>query len=326
MKRLLIVAAIAVIAAPALAGPDILPVTGVNQVAYEVVNGKLTPTTPDALRYGNLVWASNASTGYYSSCYDTQDTFLDWGDTSGTYTINGFGNAYAVPTTMTLPKRITVIVRYWADDDGFNSNGRQYMAGFAIINCPTTNAQGYNGWIITVDLEGTGYEFSIAGNDLDGDTLNDFSYNYWFQNVPTPAAAVGPIISGDANQILQAPGQYDAFDSYSDPNLKPLSYVGSWYFGGTPFAQFWCELYADTNVPYHCPNPGGSGKYCQADIDVAQDCIVNLPDLSKLLANYNTTSGATRLQGDVAPHPAGDGAVNLADLSMLLAQYNDNCN
>ena len=30
--------------------------------------------------------------------------------------------------------------------------------------------------------------------------------------------------------------------------------------------------------------------------------------------NFGTPSGATRADGDVAPHPAGDGAVNLDDL------------
>ncbi|MFQ5805963.1 MAG: hypothetical protein ACE5I3_05890 [Phycisphaerae bacterium] len=70
-----------------------------------------------------------------------------------------------------------------------------------------------------------------------------------------------------------------------------------------------------------CPNPGGSGNYCTADIANA-DCLVNLADLAQLLAHYGMTSGATHEDGDLD----GDADVDLADLAGLLAQYGDDCN
>ena len=79
-----------------------------------------------------------------------------------------------------------------------------------------------------------------------------------------------------------------------------------------------------------CPNRGEHGKYCSADIDGSDDCIVNLADLARLLSNYPCTSGCTHEMGDVSPHdpncPAGDGLIGLADLAELLSQYGDNCN
>lgn len=75
-----------------------------------------------------------------------------------------------------------------------------------------------------------------------------------------------------------------------------------------------------------CPSPGESGYYCNADIDGSNDCLVMLNDLAQLLAHYGTTSGATRMMGDVNPPPNGDGDVDLSDLALLLAQYGDDCN
>jgi hypothetical protein len=51
--------------------------------------------------------------------------------------------------------------------------------------------------------------------------------------------------------------------------------------------------------------------------DASQDSTVNFTDLSKLLAHYGTTSGASWSQGDFN----SDGAVNFSDLSILLASY-----
>jgi len=74
-----------------------------------------------------------------------------------------------------------------------------------------------------------------------------------------------------------------------------------------------------------CPNPGGSGNYCTADIDGSGDCVVDLADLAQLLSHYGITSGATPEQGDIDP-PDGDGDVDLGDLAALLSQYGDDCN
>jgi len=55
--------------------------------------------------------------------------------------------------------------------------------------------------------------------------------------------------------------------------------------------------------------------------DVDHVCQVGLADLSALLTNYGTASGATRAQGDLD----GDGDVELANLSALLTVYGTEC-
>jgi hypothetical protein len=174
---------------------------------------------------------------------------------------------------------------------------------------------------VTVDLGAADLGFTIDGSDLDADGLMDFGYSYYFPHLDSgqPPRNTGPALAGDPNGTASgADGYFDAFArSASDPNM---AYVGTFWVGG----QFAMELF-EGNRPA-CPSPGASGKYCFADI-AGEVCVVDLADLSQLLANFGTTSGATRWDGDIDPaFPAGDGDVDLGDLAELLSQYGDDCN
>ena len=70
------------------------------------------------------------------------------------------------------------------------------------------------------------------------------------------------------------------------------------------------NAYMPTDADYQAagpPQPAVPG-------DTDGDGDVDLDDLFAVRNNFGTSSGATRADGDVAPHPAGDGAVNLDDL------------
>ncbi|MFQ5807660.1 MAG: hypothetical protein ACE5I3_14540, partial [Phycisphaerae bacterium] len=312
MRCLVIVAAIGMIAAPAFASPELLPVKGTHYATYKAATGELTPT-PGPVRFGLPVWSSINDTGWYFGSYKYDWVLLDWGDIAGPQDIGGFQFAYA--TEMVLPDRLDTIMWFYAEDNGWNSYGRVPLAGFTIADLPTGDPGGqWNGWIVTVDI--AGLEFTIDGSDLDADGLTDFSYTYWFQGPPA-GDATGPHISGMENDP-QAPGSESAFDGYltNDPNNgSPDIYTGTWWYGpppDNPFAQHYLELYEGNapNEPNGCPNPGGSGKFCFADIDGSGDCIVGLADLAQLLSNYGMTTGATQADGDLEPAPPnGDGDV-----------------
>ncbi len=55
--------------------------------------------------------------------------------------------------------------------------------------------------------------------------------------------------------------------------------------------------------------------------DLNGDGLVDLVDLTTLLANFGTPSGAARAQGDLD----GDGDVDLSDLATLLSQFGSVC-
>jgi hypothetical protein len=169
-----------------------------------------------------------------------------------------------------------------------------------------------------------GFDFTLAGADLDDDGLVDFGYTYWFDDMDVPNSQTGPVVVAPGPMAL---GAEDAFDVFSDPNLLPAAYVSTYWFGGDPFAQFYLALWG---LSPWCPYPGASGNYCSADIDCGWypcDCIVGLGDLGVLLATYGLCPG------DPGYNPAanlndhdGTGCINLADLGVLLAQYGDDCN
>jgi len=328
MRHVILIAALAFVVAPVLAGPDVQPVTGMRHAVLNLATGEISPAT-GAERYGDSVWAATQRSGYYyvQHYYGPGTTTLDWGDIEGPQIIGGFAMSYA--TDVVLPELMDCVLMFFADENGFDSVDRVYLAGFDVTDLPTGDPAGaWNGWTVTLDLEASGLNFTIDGQDLDTFPGMDFGYTYWFHNyTPTTNNYTGPTIAGDPNVIPQtAPGIEDAFDKFADPNLETL--LGTYTFTGI-FAQFYMELFEGfpPNI-VGCPEPGGSGNYCWADIDCGEppcDCIVSLADLAQLLGNYGTASGAAHGDGDVDPVD-GDGDVDLADLAALLAQYGDDCN
>ncbi len=118
-----------------------------------------------------------------------------------------------------------------------------------------------------------------------------------------------------ANQMLPPPETETEFSNPGNRNNGTEEYD----FGTLTGDQFVCYTLTE---PEGCPNPGGSGNFCTADIDGSGNCLVGLNDLAQLLGNYGTTSGASHDDGDLD----GDGDVDLSDLAALLGQYGDDCN
>jgi len=326
MRITLLLGAIAVIAAPTVAGP-VLPITGTRHAVYDLNTGTTEQWTD---RYGDSIWAATQRSGYYFAqmSYGAGTTTLDWGDIDDTWAIDGFAISYG--TDVVLPERLDCVFWFFANENGFNSTERVPLAGFELSDLPTADPAGaWDGWTITPDLMLSGEAFSITGPDLDADGLTDFGYTYWFTNyTPTAENNTGPTIAGDPNAIPQtAPGIEDVFDQFADPNLSV--YVDTYWFGGESFAQFYLELFG-----WLIPDPPCPSGYYTADIDCGShpcDCVVGLADLAQLLAHYGMTENATHGMGDVdcwyeEGQCWGDGDVDLADLAVLLSQYGDDCN
>ncbi len=71
----------------------------------------------------------------------------------------------------------------------------------------------------------------------------------------------------------------------------------------------------------HCGIDNFTLSVCNLMADLNSDGVVDLSDLTTLLANFGRQSGASHTDGDLN----GDSAVSLADLAALLAQFGTAC-
>jgi hypothetical protein len=349
MKRLIIVAAIAVIAAPAFAGSDVFPIDGVKYMNYNAATGEMTQATPETRRVGATIWGVGEPIGlgyFWGQSYDTGDAGGDWGDIAIGSVVGGMEFS-SFMNSMDQDGDVWVLILYYEEDNGFGDAGKVYTAGIIIDNVPANNhgPSQYWGYIWRVELDSAN-PIILDGSDLDGDGLGDFGY-WMFCSGRTPGGLHGPGIWDralvDPNALPpEAPGVEDAIDAYADPNyntgvlaanIDPNN-VNAAYTGSGTFTNAWGQVHQVLFAPV-CPNRGDAGRYCQGDIAVPPDCIVGLADLGALLSNYGCTSDpngpdvCTLAMGDIDPYDEwfpGDGDVDLSDLGEMLFQYGDDCN
>jgi hypothetical protein len=349
MRRLFIVAAICVIAAPAIASPDLLRYSMAGTLNYDLETGQAIPANGERV-LGPHIWGPTTRSGWFSSMpLAGNDIWLDWADLGDKgYNVGGFGWSYA---TNANHGSIDLLLAFYGDDNGWNNtdaNGNPIAQRHILIVWSLTGLNGtitpanrsnYWGWTYRGEVN---TPWTMSANDVDGDGLGDFSYTYWFdmtalEGPPSdPSPIVGPVIAGYPNTD-DIPGAEDVFDIFNEPNYVPqpgyidpnlTHYIGTYWFGGVIYAQFYMELFAPG-----CPNRGEAGRYCTADIDGSFDCIVSLSDLAQLLGNYgcgvDPNDICTQAMGDIDPYDRwfpGDGVIGLGDLAELLGQYGDNCN
>jgi hypothetical protein len=312
MKRLLIVAAICAIVAPTFASPEVLPamkVKGYTTVGYNLATGETYPLPPQE-RFGRQMWWGGFGSGYFYGQY-----------------ISVIGSQ--TPSTPGTDLSMT----WWWDDNGFNTTTRVGAYRLILVNMPGLPyaPPGWgSGWTFAIDYQTFGWIPVLDGNDLDADGLSDFGYSYWFLQVPASTVVLGTLIGPYWPIGTETGGAEDAFDLYADPNL--VTYYSTYWFGGSPFAQFMAQ-YNNTDCPNAGTTPPGVLDFCYTDIFPVGsngDCIINISDLGQLLPNYSNDPNAPATQtfftGDVFPKFFGDGIVNISDLGQMLAQYNDNCN
>ena len=338
MKRLLLLMAVGLLAAPALAGSEVVPIDGVaGYLNFNAATGEVTPATAETRRVGPPVW--EASYDYVNYFWGAQpflgEASLEWADLAIGQGVGGFGFSQFTNSQSTSGDLFAIFL-FYEEENGWDSAGRVYEAGYVIANIPgsTHTPTEYWGYIWAVEV---GTPFVLDGSDLDGDTLGDWGY-WMFLSGQDNGCRHGPGIAGliDPNNLPpECHGVEDVFDRWLDPaynngpnNVDPNNLGaadGTYWFQGPPvFSQWHFVLYAPV-----CPNRGDAGRYCEADIDGSYDCIVSLADLAQLLGNYGMTTGATLMDGDVDPYDEwfpGDGDVDLADLAELLSQYGDDCN
>jgi hypothetical protein len=298
----------------AQAGGEIVPAQLAGEMRYDEVLGRVG-TAPLSRSDTPALWSVADLTGD-AFVGPEGYTFLDWGDIEAGLPIGLLAFTYVTNSQATAGDN-QILLCIYSNENGWNSTGRQLVAGYSIENIPgsTHSPSEYWGYLWRIAPWSS---FVIDGDDLDGDGLVDFGYSIRNQRLRSRGSQGGVRIAGptDPERPQYSAGIEDAFDLFSGDN-----YLGAYDFGGDPFAQLYFELYAPS-----CSNTPIGGGGCPGDLNF--DCMVDLSDLATLLANYGVSEGAVWWEGDISPerHPLpGDGSVDLSDLAALLSNYGTNC-
>jgi len=286
----------------------------VNAATGEVVR------TTSASRIGTLYWQNDDIAGscnfFYGQDRPTRDTVatgrvkfgsgvVHWGDVAGGADVNGYDTAYAsnvgcdtLGTGVTGFNLINVFIDDYDGDLDPGGSGATGIVGFILEGVAggdcTLGTTLFQGWIYTVDLEGSGFEFNWGATDLDGDGLHDFAYSYEFEQLQATAKGicgpflVRPLSLGGAGSATGCPDAHDWFNVGADLS----DYVGAFWFGGgdcavpRPYSSFLMNLYGT-----------GGGDPCDA-IDYNEDGLIDFGDYLEFLNRFDAQDPSADLNGD----------------------------
>ena len=209
-------------------------VAGVRSKAIDVFGNSTAWPRSGAPDYGGSIYNNNAISAYWGS-QDVGYIALDWGklldqgNMLDDEVVDGFNFKYG--TSNLDPAGETYSVYYFDSCTGWGNLGVQ-ESGFLFTGLPNAYGlpslpPGY-GWVwgITVDLEGSGYEFLLGA---------DHGVGLVLESTPLmggTGSAIGSPSNMNGNGFT---GTEDAFDIY----FQNGTYNGTWYFGGAPNWATW---------------------------------------------------------------------------------------
>jgi hypothetical protein len=227
MRRALLLCALLAFVVPVMADPVPMAVEGaVDLGTYDMATGQW-----NGGRFGPTVaWDCTVGTGYFYNSMTAPSVEQDWGDLTAATTVNGFNVGFATNATA-----LDLCVWFYEGTTGYGVAGNP-VTGFTI---PISGLPGGGYWGITadIDLEG-GNEFNLPAGD--------WGYSYAFHNA-VGATGYGPLLTTAGPDPVGAPGIEDVWDKYADSGtcepVTNLTLLGTYWFGGSPFAQYHMRLY-----------------------------------------------------------------------------------
>ena len=210
----------------------------VTEYDYDLATGTITKTLPGPAS-APLVVYDNTFTNNFFFTPGPGVKVMDWGNvtTSGHNCITDFSFAYATDFIGT----VDLAVHFTSgaiDTLGFCELGSA-LPSFLFTGLPGSVAGEVVANAFNVNLSGSGDCFDLPDGDV--------GYAYEFFDTDT-----GPLLIGPPNEA----GVSNAFDRY---DLSDVC-LGTFFFGGTPFASFWMELTGHQSYeafPSTCVGAGG---------------------------------------------------------------------
>ncbi|MCC6677561.1 MAG: hypothetical protein IT436_10490 [Phycisphaerales bacterium] len=290
-----------------------------GHVYVNVATGEVVRTLGSS-RLGDIFWQNDDQGGcnfFYGQDRPTRDETLgrvkfgsavvDWGDVAGDSFFNGYDAAYATnvgaDTAGSGIVGLNMINTFIDDYDGDLDPGGTGASGILEVTVgdiaggdATLGTALFQGWIYTIDIEGSGFEFNFGTTDLDADGLHDFAHAYSFAQTQVEAKGIiGPFLVQpfSLGGTGSAFGVVDAFDWFNQDGGAFTGYVGAFWFGGgacptTPYGSFWMTMYGML---------GGGGNPCDA-IDYNMDGLIDFGDYLEFLNFYDAQDPAADLNND----------------------------
>ncbi|MCC6359808.1 MAG: VCBS repeat-containing protein [Phycisphaerales bacterium] len=291
--------------------------------ATDINGGRLVLLFNTAGSFGAPVFVPTGPRPIYLTAADLDgdadmDLAVNVQNTSAVYVFLNNGNGtFASPTLLTEPEGGNEVEAVDLDNDGdldLVVGLQSYKEVGAFLN----NGDGTFGPIIRSAGPGDN-TVALTVGDYDGDGLVDAAISTSSGILPGAAA----VLRGNGDGTFLGPVSWIVGDS-------PLS-ITTGDFDGDGRADLATGVYqeevvrlmlnrttAATSVDV---NGNGVPDECECPGDLDGNLSVDLADLSRLLSNFGTGSGAIYEQGDLD----GDGDVDLADLSGLLARFGASC-
>ena len=194
MKSTLLLSLVVLIAAPAVAGLDIQPISGTDYLSYNAATGQISPITAET-RIGPAIWSAGERYINYFWSADpwAGEVSIDWGDILGPAYVGAFGFS-EYTNSQDGDGDLFALVIIYTEEDGGNSSGRIWLEGYLIDNIPASTHPPDEFWGYHWKVQ-PATPFTLNGSDLDGDGLVDWGYLQYF-NARTPASTHGPGICG----------------------------------------------------------------------------------------------------------------------------------
>jgi hypothetical protein len=265
---------------------------------YHVATGTWTRGAATGAFGPDVLYNNNANTGYFTTMPDQTVTGFEITDqgrmpttvssgNSDLYTIDGLQLAYCTNQGNALTVNYTFYETYspcGAFGTGTNPNS------VSVTGLPPAQVVGAQTcWIVTVDLVGTGDEFTIKGDGADDiwnqdPALDSFGYAFHYTGHGLDTTT-GPLLCGDPNNAPMGAGTKPSWGFGAGPlgtgldtqdqfwiETLTLAGPGCYWFGGypaNPYAAMWLQLYGDKasgsiGTPYCAPgnansvSPGGA--------------------------------------------------------------------
>jgi|GEM_PF-925359 len=261
MLSLLIVGAFASLAVGQVRVGEVLDAGETGWATYDIKTKQWQASTPEGGRYGNLVFDNHASAHtYWNMGYENLHYIaLDWGKMQPSATglsseiIDGFEFRFSTNDHGTAG--IMMDIHFYDGCTGWGNLGF-VQAVFPFTGLPNAAhlPPGVNkNWVITSDLEGTGYEF-LLGSEIGWAHVYHNGMGIGGDPATGPVIGKKPFAGGNGDT-----GTDNAFDIYY-PNGN---WSNTYWFGGSPWATWPLRLWGgeEYNTTYY--GQGSQGNFSE---------------------------------------------------------------